>query len=195
MHAVPHWQPFLRDYGRLTIANMSIHHYDSLRWLLGEPLEVFAAVTKDPRTAFEHVDGLVSSVIKFAGGTLAHSIEDVWVGPADLLTADDANIRWRVTGELGLVEGSCGWPGWPNEVPSTVRYLSQDTQGSWVQPRFATAWFPDAFGAVMCQLQSVLTTGGQLDNSGCDHLGTLAMVEAAYRSIDEARSVKIAEVW
>jgi predicted dehydrogenase len=33
-HAVLHWQGFLQEYRRLTIATMSIHRYESLRWLL-----------------------------------------------------------------------------------------------------------------------------------------------------------------
>jgi predicted dehydrogenase len=31
MRAIPHWQPFLADYDRLTLLNMSIHHLDVLR--------------------------------------------------------------------------------------------------------------------------------------------------------------------
>src|SRR3984893_14697107 len=40
MRAIPHWQPFLADYDRLTLLNMSIHHLDVLRFLLGDPTEV-----------------------------------------------------------------------------------------------------------------------------------------------------------
>ena len=32
MHAIPHWQTFLADYDRLTLANMSVHHLDVLRY-------------------------------------------------------------------------------------------------------------------------------------------------------------------
>src|SRR3954454_19140385 len=37
MRAIPHWQPFLQQYDRLTLLNMSIHHLDVLRFLFGEP--------------------------------------------------------------------------------------------------------------------------------------------------------------
>ena len=33
MRAVPHWQTWLADYGRLTLLNMSIHHLDAFRYL------------------------------------------------------------------------------------------------------------------------------------------------------------------
>ncbi len=195
MHAVPHWQSFLREYQRLTVANMSVHHYDSLRWLLGTPLQVFSAAVKDPRTTFDHSDGLVTSVIRFASGAIGQCLEDTWVGPTEWMTAADSSVRWRVTGERGVIEGTSGWPAWPNEVPSTARYLSDNTEGSWVQPRFESAWFPDAFGAVMLDLQAALKRGSEPENSGRDHLDTLAMVEASYRSMSEARSVNISEVW
>ncbi|ESX18803.1 Gfo/Idh/MocA family oxidoreductase, partial [Mesorhizobium sp. LSJC264A00] len=40
MHAIPHWQTFLQDYDRLTLANMSVHHLDVLRFLFGDPSEI-----------------------------------------------------------------------------------------------------------------------------------------------------------
>lgn len=35
MHVIPHWQGFLEGYDRLTLANMSMHHLDVLRFLFG----------------------------------------------------------------------------------------------------------------------------------------------------------------
>ncbi len=43
MHAIPHWQTFLQGYDRLTLANMSVHHLDVLRFLFGEPTEIYTA--------------------------------------------------------------------------------------------------------------------------------------------------------
>jgi len=43
MRAVPHWQPFLEGYGRLTLANMSVHHLDAMRHLFGEPDTIYCA--------------------------------------------------------------------------------------------------------------------------------------------------------
>src|SRR3546814_15069872 len=73
MHAVPHWQDFLKGYDRLTLSNMSVHHLDALRFLFGEPEEVTAVTRPDPRTAFEHRDGLVATTLRFASGTLGRA--------------------------------------------------------------------------------------------------------------------------
>src|ERR1700722_4458137 len=50
MRAIPHWQSFLASYDRLTLLNMSIHHLDVLRFLFGDPVEIYTAVRRDPRT-------------------------------------------------------------------------------------------------------------------------------------------------
>src|SRR3546814_4687200 len=78
MRAIPHWQSFLADYGRLTLLNMSIHHLDVLRFLLGEPQEIYTAARPDPRTRFAHRDGICASTIRFESGAMAVSLEDVW---------------------------------------------------------------------------------------------------------------------
>jgi predicted dehydrogenase len=43
MWAIPHWQSWLRDYGRLMLLNMSIHLLDCFRYLFAEPRSVYAA--------------------------------------------------------------------------------------------------------------------------------------------------------
>ena len=81
MHAIPHWQGFLEDYDRLTLANMSVHHLDVLRFLFGDPDEITTQTRNDPRTTFEHTDGITVSTLRFPSGVLALSLEDVWSGP------------------------------------------------------------------------------------------------------------------
>src|SRR5258708_17431255 len=99
--AIPHWQPFLRDYGRLTLLNMSIHHLDVLRFLFGEPINIYTAARPDPRTGFEHRDGIVASTLSFASGVMAVSLEDVWSGPREPGFESDIYIKWRVEGTDG----------------------------------------------------------------------------------------------
>jgi predicted dehydrogenase len=65
MRAIPHWQPFLASYQRLTLLNMSIRHLDVLRFLFGDPVEIYTAVRRDPRTEFGHTDGIAVSTLKF----------------------------------------------------------------------------------------------------------------------------------
>jgi len=192
MHAVPHWQDFLQGYDRLTLSNMSVHHLDALRFLFGEPEEVTAVTRPDPRTAFAHRDGLVATTLRFPSGLLALSLEDVWAGPRGADFQDDPHIRWRVEGTEGVARGTIGWP---TGEPSTLAYASRlTTNGQWVQPAWDTMWFPHAFIGVMEQLQYALASGTEPALHVADNVRTMALVEAAYRSIDQRRTVRLDEI-
>jgi len=194
MRAVPHWQPFLRDYSRLTLLNMSIHHLDVLRFLLGEPTEIYTAARTDPRTAFEHRDGITVSTLRFASGAMAVSMEDVWTGPREPGFQSDIYIKWRLEGLDGVAQGTIGWPDYPDGSPSTLRYASRTaTGGAWAAPHWTTRWFPQAFAGVMEQLQFALHAGEPPVLGLDDNLRTMALVEAGYRSLDEGRAVQLSE--
>ncbi|RUU27560.1 Gfo/Idh/MocA family oxidoreductase [Mesorhizobium sp. M6A.T.Ce.TU.016.01.1.1] len=192
MHAIPHWQSFLEDYDRLTLANMSVHHLDVLRFLFGDPLEITTLTRKDPRTRFDHSDGITVSTLRFPSGVLAVSLEDVWSGPRQEGYKDDQHINWRVDGTKGVAKGTIGWP---TGSASTLTYASTETTGGeWVTPSWDTMWFPHAFIGVMEQLQHAVKTGEPPALSVADNVKTMALIEAGYRSINEGRTVKLSEI-
>jgi predicted dehydrogenase len=192
MHAIPHWQTFLEDYDRLTLANMSVHHLDALRFLFGDPEEITTLTRKDPRTRFDHSDGITISTMKFPSGVMAVSLEDVWSGPRQDGYKDDQHITWRVEGTEGVARGTIGWP---TGAASTLSYASaRTTGGEWVTPSWDTMWFPHAFIGVMEQLQHAVATDTPPALSVADNVKTMALVEAGYRSIAEARTVRLSEI-
>ncbi|RYH02570.1 Gfo/Idh/MocA family oxidoreductase [Salipiger sp. IMCC34102] len=189
MHAIPHWQEFLKDYDRLTLSNMSVHHLDAFRFLFGDPEEVTSVTRTDPRTTFAHTDGIVVTTLRFPGGLLALSTEDVWSGPREEGYADDQHITWRVEGTRGAAKGTIGWP---TGAASTLSYNAIDeTGGEWVSPEWDTMWFPHAFIGVMEQLQHAVATGTPPVLSVADNVRTMALVEGAYQSIQEGRTVRL----
>ncbi len=192
MHAIPHWQTFLQDYDRLTLANMSVHHLDLLRFLFGDPSEITTLTRQDPRTTFDHSDGITVSTLRFASGVLAVSLEDVWSGPRQEGYEDDQHINWRVDGTKGVAKGTIGWP---KGVASTLTYASTETTGGkWVSPSWDTMWFPHAFIGVMEQLQHAVKTGAPPALTVADNVKTMALVEAGYRSMAQGRTVKLSEI-
>ena len=56
------------------------------------------------------------------------------------------------------------------------------------------SWFPDAFIGTMAQLLIALETGKEPAISGRDNLKTMALVEAAYLSAAEFRSIGLNEI-
>lgn len=187
MHAIPHWQTFLESYDRLTLANMSVHHLDVMRFLFGDPEKVACVTRNDPRTAFGHSDGIVATTLRFPSGLLALSLEDVWSGPREEGYRDDQYIRWRVEGMAGVARGTIGWPA---GEASTLSYASRThTNGEWVTPQWQTMWFPHAFIGVMEQLQYAVKNDIEPVLNVADTVRTMALVEAAYQSVKESRTL------
>jgi predicted dehydrogenase len=194
MRAVPHWQSWLREYGRLTLLNMSIHHIDSFRYLFGDPASIYASVRKDPRTRFEHEDGICLYILEYDSGLRATAWDDIFAGPLKERDQLKPYIKWRVEGTEGVAEGTLGWPEYPNRCPSTLTFTTTAQPGVWITPRWSEVWFPDAFQGPMADLMDGISRGREPENSGGNNLGTMAIIEAAYRSIRERRPIDIADV-
>lgn len=196
MRAIPHWMPWQERQGWVTLRIMSIHHLDTLRYWLGDPVRVFASIRPDPRTSnkFAHEDGICLYILEFASGARASSWDDVWAGPAREGAAADIGIRWRIEGTAGLARGTIGWPEYPKPTPSTLDYSTIHDAGQWRQPRWPEVWFPDAFVGPMAQLLCALEDNAVPELSGEDNLKTMALVDACYRSAKEHRAVELAEM-
>ncbi len=194
MRAVPHWQTWLRDYERLTLLNMSIHHIDAFRFLFGDPESIFVSVRKDPRTRFAHEDGICLYILEYENGFRATAWDDTWTGPRT--KEDDLNpyIKWRVEGTDGVAEGSVGWPHYPNHTPSTLTFTTSRQPNVWITPRWNEVWFPDAFQGPMGEVMNAIACGIEPPGNGADNLKTMAIVEAGYRSIKERRLIRISEI-
>jgi predicted dehydrogenase len=193
MRAIPHWQPFLKQYERLTLLNMSIHHIDTFRYLFGDPDRIIASVRTDPRTAFRHTDGIAMYIFEYANGLRAMSLDDVWAWPGEG-TEKDIYIKWRVEGTEGMARGTIGWPYYPVPTPSTLDFTTRKSPGYWHQPRWSSVWFPDAFAGTMAQLLRAVEEDGVPEISGEDNLKTMAAVDACYLSAAEGRAVTLKEV-
>ncbi|HEX7362763.1 MAG TPA: Gfo/Idh/MocA family oxidoreductase [Bryobacteraceae bacterium] len=194
MRAVPHWQVWLKDYHRLTLLNMSVHHIDVFRFLFGEPASIYVSARKDPRTRFAHEDGICLYILEYENGFRASGWDDVWTGPR---TAEDdlkPYIKWRVEGTEGLAEGTIGWPEYPNHVPSTLTFATSLEPNTWFTPRWNEVWFPDAFRGPMIELINAIATRSEPETNGTDNLKTMAVIEAGYRSLAERRSIAVAEI-
>jgi len=196
MRAIPHWMPWQERQGWVTLRIMSIHHLDTFRYWLGNPDRVFASVRPDPRTSkkFAHEDGIALYILEYDNGRRAASWDDVWAGPAFEGAAADLGIRWRVEGAVGIARGTIGWPSYPARTPSTIDFSTTRTGNRWVCPRWTEAWFPDAFIGPMADLLIALEEKRDPAISGRDNLGTMALVDACYRSAREHRAVAVREI-
>jgi predicted dehydrogenase len=193
MRAIPHWMPWSKGLRSLSTFIMSIHHLDTFRYWFGTPDRVFASTRPDPRTGFEHTDGINLYILEYESGCRAAAWDDVWTGPAREGAESDIYIRWRVEGTEGLARGSIGWPSYPARTPSTLDFSSKRQPGYWLQPRWKEVWFPDAFAGTMAQLLCAIEDDAEPEISGRDNLQTIALCEAILLSAQEHRVCTVKE--
>jgi hypothetical protein len=193
MRAIPHWMPWSERLRSLSTFIMSIHHLDTFRYWFGTPDRVLASTRPDPRTRFNHADGINLYILEYESGLRASSWDDVWTGPAREGAESDIAIRWRVEGTEGLARGTIGWPSYPARTPSTLDFTTKKQPGYWLCPRWKEVWFPDAFVGTMAQLLCALEDGREPEISGRDNLETIALCEAVYAAALEHRVTTVQE--
>jgi len=190
MRGIPHWMPWQRELGWVTLRIMSIHHLDTLRYWFGEPERIFCSFRTDPRTDFPHEDGICAYILEYRDGLRCIGLDDTWTGPAKEGCPADNYIRWRIEGLDGLAIGDIGWCKDPYATPSTIRYARKG-DSAFHAPAWTESWFPDAFAGTMAQLLVALETGTEPAISGRDNLKTMALVDAGYRSAREHRAISL----
>ena len=193
MRGIPHWMPWQAELGWVTLRVMSIHHIDCFRYWFGDPVGIYCSTRSDPRTPFPHTDGICTYILEYANGLRCVAIDDTWTGPAKENCPSDIGIKWRIEGLNGLAIGDLGWCKDPYTSISTIRYASKGDK-TFHEPKWTESWFPDAFSGTMGQLLIAIETGKEPAISGRDNLKTMALVDAAYLSAEQKRSVKLSEI-
>jgi len=193
MRGIPHWMPWQERQGWVTLRIMSIHHIDCFRYWLGDPKGIFATCRPDPRTRFPHRDGICNYQLIYPEGPICTALDDTWTGPAREGAPGDIRIEWRLEGTDGLAMGDIGWCREPFTTPSRIRYALKGDSG-FTEPTCEESWFPDAFAGTMAQLLVALEKNETPAISGRDNLKTMALVDAAYRSIEERRIIDLEEI-
>lgn len=182
MHARVGWMPYADDYTRKAMLIMSIHHLDAFRFLFGDPSEVMAMVRGAP--GGDGADEMATYALRYPDGLLAVGIDNTY-------PSLDQGIEWRVDGSGGTAAGTLGWPDHPWGSASTLRYVGAEHPGRVLEPRWTGRWFPDAFAATLAELLAALDSGESPSISGRDNLGTMALLEAAYRSAESGCAVPL----
>lgn len=183
MHARVGWMPYADGYPRKGMLIMSVHHLDAFRFLFGDPAEVVASVRGAPGEP-AGADESAAYTLRYPDGLLAVGIDNTY-------TALDQGIEWRVDGTEGTASGTLGWPDHPWGSPSTLRHVGAEHPERVLEPRWTGRWFPDAFAATLAELLAAVVAGESPSISGRDNLGTMALLEAAYRSAQSGRVISL----
>ena len=171
---------------KLELYYHSIHYFDAIRALIGEPTRVFGTQSRRPGQLPRGETRTISTLIY----------------PGDLRAVVHANhenlsghnrAEYQVDGTGGTIRGTLGLMyGYPHGRPDTLEIWSSvlPTDG-WLSYPVTTRWMPDAFIGPVRSLLAAIANAGEPETSARDNLGTLKMIEALYRSGETGESQPI----
>jgi predicted dehydrogenase len=172
---------------RIEVMYHSIHYFDAIRSILGDPELVWCSGGRMPGQE-PRGETITMSTLVFPGDVRAL----VHVNHNNL--AGDFEAAFRIDGTAGSIKGTLGLLyDYPDGRPDTLEVYSDSlpTDG-WLPYPVTTRWVPDAFAGPMRSLLEAVATGGTPATAGKDNLGTLRLVEALYRSMDSGESQRLA---
>jgi predicted dehydrogenase len=184
-----HLWPWLATSPRLEITYHSIHYLDALRALFGDPDWVTSRHAKYPKQEAQ-AETKTITVLDYANGLQAL----IAVNHSD--ESPDTYATFRFLGTEGVIKGTIGLMyDYPNGRPDTFEmHRHADTPDAWQTISLEGLWIPDAFIGPMASLMEAIQVDGVPVTDAEDNLNTLRIVEAAYRSAAENRSVRPTEI-
>ena len=180
-----HMWPWLKVAPRLEIMYHSIHYLDSLRYLLGDPAWVTSRHARFPGQP-ETGETKTLTVLDYDSGLQAL----VAVNHHD--HSGDSYATFRFLGTEGVIKGTIGLLyNYPDGRPDTLlAHSTTVAPDTWFDVRLEGLWIPDAFIGPMASLMDAIQHDSTPITDVADNLGTLRVVDAAYRSAAEHRSVR-----
>ena len=178
--------PWIARRSRVELFYHSIHHLDTVRFLLGDPTAVWSSLARHPE---QDTPGETRSLtsLEYPGDVRAcvRAFHSNW--------SDSPRAEIHVRGTRGHVDGELGLLyDYPHGRPDLLRFTPRG--GEPQEHRYAGSWVPDAFEASMADLLAAVVRGTTPSASGRDNLATLRVVHAAYLSAAEGRRVDPAEI-
>jgi predicted dehydrogenase len=169
--------PFLFNQPRVEMLIASIHYFDWVRSIAGDPMGVYAKSISHPR--FPNIEATRTTAILDYGSTTrcCLSLNDTWLhGP------QQESCTIRVDGSKGAVVVTLGClMGYPNGRPDEVEFITDGME--WTKVPLWGSWFPHAFLGTMCNIQRF--AAGE-DDVLCtnvdDAFKTMKLIEALYES-------------
>jgi predicted dehydrogenase len=182
-----HMWPWLAAAPRLEVQYHSIHYLDAMRSLFGEPDWVTSRHARYVEQGEVQGETKTVTVLDYASGLQA------------LVSVNHYNVHGKAyatfsfMGTEGAIEGTIGLMyNYPKGRPDTLVYRKKFDPP--VHVEMDEMWIPDAFaGPMACLMEAI-----EKDETPCantrDNLNTLRIIEAAYLSAQENRSVRPADI-
>jgi predicted dehydrogenase len=158
------------------LADMSIHHFDLLRFVLGrEPVSIACHAWNPGGSPFAH-EAAAFATIELAGGVMA-SYRGSWVSTAP-------RTPWAGLWQIELEGGVAEWTAKGEKAARLAfdRLAIRPLGGDWQTLPLPSLPQHDRAGALAAFARRIAGEEPPGFSSGADNLGTLALTEAAIRS-------------
>ena len=187
-HVYTPWEawPWVAKLPRLDVTQFTIHPLDSVRWMLGNPRYVYGTQAREPEQP-EAGETRSISVLEYDGEVRA------FLRSFHKNRAGDPRAEMRIDGTEGSIRATIGLMyDYPTGRADTLEVNSRvlPTDG-WLHYPVTSRWIPAAFIGPMASLLEAIATGGTPLTNGRDHIDTLRVVHAIYRSGEEHDVVKL----
>jgi predicted dehydrogenase len=181
--------PWLAQVPRLEVQYHSIHYLDALRWLFGDPTWVTSRHAHYPKQG-ARAETKTITVLDYDNGLQAL----VSVNHHD--ESGDGYATFRFLGTKGIIKGTIGLMyDYPHGRPDGFQtHSTVHNPEVWLDIQLEGKWIPDAFIGPMASLMEAIQTHSFPATDAADNLNTLRLVEAAYQSAAENRSVSPGEI-
>ena len=174
-------QPYFQQMERFLVHETAVHWVDTFRYLLGEPLSVYA----DLRRLNPAIAGEDAGYILFEHANGARALFD---GNRHL---DHAADNLRCTMGEALVEGDKGTLSLRGDG-SVLHRAFGSTNTTMLLPASAWQGFGgDCVHALQSHVVKALLDGAALENTAQDYLSVVRIEDAIYRSAREGRKLKL----
>jgi predicted dehydrogenase len=174
----PKNHPWFGKGPRWWMTDMAVHELAILHHFFGPPDSVYAVMGRDPQETGVEGDGYVHAIFRYPNGaSIVMNESGAYLGP------DTKNFMFEFHGNSGTVSL---YPG--------KHAIWSPRDGESFEEAAIIRWFPEGFGLAMAHFQWALQNKRTPWAAAADNLFVLAVVEAAYRSSREGRSVPVAEI-
>ena len=182
-----HLWAWIAEMPHLDIKVHSTHYLDAIRSILGDPEWVTSIHGRYPQQDPVVGETMTKTVLEYQDGVQA------MVATNHYNEHGAPYAEFRFLGTEGTLQGTIGLMyDYPNGRPDTLALLRE---GEEVQAfEFDTLWLPDAFLGPMSDFMDAIASDREPITAGRRMLPTLAIGEAAYRSAEERRSVRLTEI-
>ncbi len=176
-HKGPHFGGFREEMAYPLVLDMSIHHFDMVRCILGKDVRAVQAASINAPWNWNKGDATVMAQLELTNGTVVNYCAS-WVAQG---WETGWNADWRFDGEKGVLL----WESDEITFSDNPSRRRQVALRKW--PKEHQAYLLDAFA-------DAIDTGAEPETSGRDNLNSLATTYAVVRAAKQNRRVRVREL-